>query len=61
MTGTRWLVLAVLAIVAVTAVVLSRRGAAGTAVDTVTATRQARSPGSTRWLPDQACGSAFVP
>jgi HlyD family secretion protein len=42
MTRTRWLVLGVLAIVAVTAVVLSQRGPARIAVDTVGATRQAR-------------------
>lgn len=42
MTRTRWLFLGVLAIVAVTALVLSRRGPAGIAVDTVRATRQAR-------------------
>jgi HlyD family secretion protein len=42
MTRTRWLVLGALAIVAVTAVVLSQRGPARIAVDTVTATRQPR-------------------
>lgn len=42
MTRTRWLVLGVLAIVAVTAVVLSQRGPARIAVDTVGATRQDR-------------------
>ena len=42
MTRTRWLLLGVLAIVAVTAVVLSRRGPAGIIVETVGATRQAR-------------------
>jgi HlyD family secretion protein len=42
MTRTRWLLLGVLATVAVTAVVLSRRGPAAIAVDTVRATRQAR-------------------
>jgi HlyD family secretion protein len=42
MTGTRRLVLGVLAMVAVTSVVLSRRGPAGIAVDTVGATRQVR-------------------
>ena len=42
MTRTRWLLLGVLAIVAVTAVVLSRRGPAGITVDTVRATRQSR-------------------
>ena len=40
MTGMRWLLLGVLAIVAITAVVLSRRGPAGIAVDTVGATQQ---------------------
>ena len=42
MTRTRWLLLGVLAMVAVTAVVLSRRGPAGITVDTVRATRQCR-------------------
>lgn len=42
MTRTRWLVLGVLAIVAVTAVVLSQRGPARIAADTVGATRQDR-------------------
>jgi HlyD family secretion protein len=42
MTRPRWLLLCVLATVAVTAVVLSRRGPAGIAVDTVRATRQGR-------------------
>jgi HlyD family secretion protein len=42
MTRIRWLVLGVLAIVAITAVVLSRRGPARIAVDTVRATRQPR-------------------
>src|SRR5512134_1964099 len=42
MTRMRWLVLGVLAMVAVTAVVLSRRGPAGITVDTVRATRQSR-------------------
>jgi HlyD family secretion protein len=42
MTRNRWLVLVTLAIVAVTAVVLSRRGPARIAVDTVSATRQER-------------------
>jgi HlyD family secretion protein len=42
MTRTRWFVLGALAIVAVTAVVLSQRGPARIAVDTVTATRQPR-------------------
>jgi multidrug efflux pump subunit AcrA (membrane-fusion protein) len=42
MTRTRWLLLGVLAMVAVTAVVLSRRGPAGITVDTVRATRQSR-------------------
>src|SRR5512145_1666461 len=42
MTRMRWLLLGVLAMVAVTAVVLSRRGPAGITVDTVRATRQSR-------------------
>jgi HlyD family secretion protein len=42
MTRTRWLVFSVLAMGAVTAVVLIQRGPAGIAVDTVRATRQAR-------------------
>jgi HlyD family secretion protein len=42
MTRTRWLALGVLAIVAVAAAVLSQRGPAHVAVDTVRATRQAR-------------------
>jgi HlyD family secretion protein len=42
MTRTRWLVLGVLAVVAVAAVALGQRGPARLAVDTVSATRQAR-------------------
>ena len=42
MSRNRWLVLAALAVVAVTAIVLSRRGPARIVVDTVSATRQNR-------------------
>ena len=42
MTRNRWLVLGALAVVAVTAVVFSRRGPARIAVDTTSATRQSR-------------------